>query len=96
MLETGVTILAWMGVFLIQALLHYKLRNGARKHSLTEESCTVKLSEVSSDKVKQQITAEDEERSESLDGDEPLLFFELLSQTGSEMMHVRLELLRNM
>jgi hypothetical protein len=31
---------------------------------------------------------EGEEEEESLDGDEPQLFFQLLSQTGSEMMNV--------
>lgn len=33
--------------------------------------------------------SEDEEEDESFDGDEPKVFFELLEQTGSEMMKVR-------
>lgn len=34
--------------------------------------------------------SEDEEEDESFDGDEPKVFFELLEQTGSEMMKVRI------
>jgi hypothetical protein len=33
--------------------------------------------------------SEDEDEDESFDGDEPQVFFELLEQTGSEMMKVR-------
>lgn len=33
--------------------------------------------------------SEDEDEDESFDGDEPKVFFELLEQTGSEMMKVR-------
>jgi hypothetical protein len=129
MFEVTLSIFAWVGVVLVQAMVHFSL--GARKrleelesHPLEnallveehpifpDESRPVLVEEPSEssfcnqdDEVyhtKQELQCEGEqvilttrphfyegdEEEESLDGDEPQLFFQLLSQTGSEMINV--------
>jgi hypothetical protein len=138
MFEVTFSIFAWLGVVLVQAMVHFSL--GARKRleeleshplegtllaeehpifpdgsrpvlvkepsesSLVSSSQDTTLSTHDDDEVyqiqelqckeKQVILTtrphsyEGDEEEESLDGDEPQLFFQLLSQTGSEMVNV--------
>jgi hypothetical protein len=137
MFEVTFSIFAWLGVVLVQAMVHFSL--GARKRleeleghplegailveahpifsggtrpvlvkepsesSLISSSQDTTLS-IHDDEVYhvQELQCkenqfifttrphsyEGDEEEESLDGDEPQLFFQLLSQTGSEMMNV--------
>jgi hypothetical protein len=128
MFEVTFSIFAWLGVVLVQAMVHFSL--GARRpleeleshplesallveeHPIFPEGSRPVLVEEPSetifsdhdDEVYQvqelqckgkpvMLTTrphsyEGNEEEESLDGDEPQLFFKLLSQTGSEMMNV--------
>jgi hypothetical protein len=128
MFEVTFSIFAWLGVILVQAMVHFSL--GARRRLeeveshplesallveehpifpdgsrpvLVEEPIEIILSNHDDEvyqiqelqcKEKQVMLKtrphcyEGDEEEESLDGDEPQLFFRLLSQTGSEMMNV--------
>jgi hypothetical protein len=138
MFEVTLSVLAWLGVIIVQAAIHFSL--GARRRLeelerhplegtllveehpifpdgtrpvLVEEPSESSLFSSSQDMIlpnhdddevhhiqelqckgKQAIFTtrphfyEGDEEEESLDGDEPQLFFQLLSQTGSEMMNV--------
>jgi len=82
MLDVAISIFAWMGVVLIQAMVHYKL-GGRRRHEKEME-------EVDADDCDfPPPSLEDVPVGEPLDGDEPQVFFQLLSQSGSEMVTVR-------
>lgn len=83
MLEVAAPILAWLSVVLLQALVHFSL--GAKKRESLQESDRDQGHNLSPDLV---IHTSDDDEEDSLDGDEPDVFFELLSQTGSEMMSV--------
>ena len=111
-MEITLSSFAWLGVVLIQALVHYTLT--LRRKYLDEEDGPAmdasplvlertqgKLNteaSVSSEGVEtaassshsvEDLDGDEVEDVDSLDGDEPEYFFELLSQTGSEMMSVR-------
>jgi hypothetical protein len=133
MFEVTFSIFAWLGVVLVQAMVHFSLGarkrqeelesdplegallveehpifpNGTRPVLVKEPSESSLLSSSLSThddevyhvqelqcKEKQVIfttrshSYEGDDEEESLDGDEPQLFFQLLSQTGSEMMNV--------
>lgn len=95
MIEPTLSFIAWMSVVLFQAIVQMSVIRGRKfddagnygdvaaieierdpKHDSTENERDVDLSE------------ESKEESQSLDGDEPSEFFQLLKQTGSEMMQV--------
>lgn len=108
MLEASISYLAWFGVYLIQAMVHYFIF-GTRRRADEEgrvpeingvplkdenEQIAPALEMVHESRTSRMIphatSSEDEdEEDESFDGDEPQIFFELLKQTGSEMMRVR-------
>lgn len=102
MFESTISVLAWMSVILFQAVVHYHI-SGAHRRRGEEEAVVPALNEENEMKQSFSSTeiaddpmphmmpyavGEEEDEDESLDGDEPRMFFELLEQTGSEMMRV--------
>jgi hypothetical protein len=100
MVESTILLYAWMGVILIQAVVHYFIL-GARRRGDDEVDVSllnekkkeqvVSISVADDDpmpRMTPHVAGDDEDEEESLDGDEPRVFFELLKQTGSEMMRV--------
>lgn len=102
MFEGTISYLAWMGVVLIQAVVHYSILGARSRRGAEEADVTVRMDEekeqssakplAADDQVPRMMPhvtpSEDEDEEESFDGDEPQMFFELLEQTGSEMMKV--------
>jgi hypothetical protein len=115
-IEAPLSIVCWISVILLQAMLHFSLE--ARKR-LNDDSKSSSLDDDDANNNNQapalmirheevaavegpcvgkhdddpgmklvRLSSEDDDGDESLDGDEPQIFFRLLSQTGSEMMNV--------
>jgi hypothetical protein len=114
MFEVTSSILAWVAVVMLQALLRFSLgvrtrcinnstpsRASEREYVWIEDrsESSFESSSSSFDSHEEELESfnprsssyyHDEEEESSLDGDEPEMFFELLLQTGSEMMNVRI------
>ena len=75
----------WLsGAVIFQAIVHFTLKRRKREEArLEQQHHHHRISSHNS------LPEMDAASAESLDGDEPPVFFELLSQTGSEMMMVR-------
>ena len=92
------SIFAWVSVVLFQAVVHYAFgRKREQEEALTERPSSSDSSDSEEDDSvrEQQILlskSREEDGEEALDGDEPEEFFELLSQTGSEMASVSTKL----
>ena len=80
MIEISYSLGLLAAAVIFQAIVHYSLKRG-RNQQQAQELHQRHLSNSS-------LLAPEES---SLDGDEPPVFFELLSQTGSEMMMVRIK-----
>jgi hypothetical protein len=77
MIEISYAIVVWSVAIVFQAAVHYSLK---RRKRLQEAPVPAAAAELSSPLL---LCGNG-----SLDGDEPPVFFELLTQTGSEMMNV--------
>jgi hypothetical protein len=98
MVESTISLLAWMVVILIQAIIHYFILGARRRGDDGEVPVLKEVEEQNQSVSKQEATdepiprmmphaiSEDEDEEESFDGDEPQMFFELLEQTGCEMI----------
>lgn len=90
------SIFAWMGVIIIQAFIHYSLVAQKRQHEEEEGPLDIALLDDEEEEglsprgayVDSSPLEVLDVQSDSLDGDEPQIFFQLLTQTGSEMLHV--------
>ena len=98
-METAFSIFAWVSVVLFQAVVHYAFARKPKKklpEKVPAEEEKKVTPDVKSPKQKQfhmpqrvhlSFSVEEEDCNE-MDGDEPEVFYELLSQTGSEMARV--------
>lgn len=94
-MEATLSIFAWMGVVIIQAIVHYSLVARKRQHEKEEAPLDIALLDEEEDGLSPRGSYGDSAplevlavQRDSLDGDEPQIFFQLLTQTGSEMLHV--------
>jgi hypothetical protein len=115
MFETTIMWVAWIGVVIVQAVVHFWILDSRKRLDDDEvPSPTHPVNEVNNndnaeissksnqheekasdfDQVPRMVPHipgaedEDDDEQESFDGDEPQVFFELLEQTGSEMIKV--------
>lgn len=100
-MEITLSSFAWIGVVLLNAFVHYSLKYRKKRADddvpaldasplvLERNLKSANVSIVSDGAVTAETVGQSfDEEDDSLDGDEPEIFFELLAQTGSEMMSV--------
>lgn len=101
MIELTLSVLAWVGVVLVQAIIHYSVI-GARRRIEDDDGLLLSDAEEEQSELKggglpqtvNEATVDahkTNENEEAFDGDEPQMFFQLLEQTGSEMMNVSID-----
>ena len=97
------SVFAWVSVVLFQAVVHYSFARKPKK-KLTEQAAEEEEEEETEKATHDAETAKqklnqmpqrahlsfsvEEDDANEMDGDEPQVFYELLSQTGSEMARV--------